>query len=68
MGARYIFKKNTIDNFFFNNLVNFHGTRLPLDSGGGGYSWNIMREDRIDNQLDQLRHYFSNDSKKIDDK
>ncbi len=51
LGARYIFKKNTIQKFFLNNLVNFHGTRLPLDSGGGGYSWKIMREDRIDNQL-----------------
>ena len=51
LGARYIFKKDTIDNFFKNNLVNFHGTRLPLDAGGGGFSWKIMREDRIDNQL-----------------
>ena len=51
LGARYIFKKNTIKNFFLNNLVNFHGTRLPLDAGGGGFSWKIMREDRIDNQL-----------------
>jgi len=51
LGARYIFKKDTIENFFSNNLVNFHGTRLPLDSGVGGFSWRIMREDRIDNQL-----------------
>lgn len=51
LGARYIFKENTIKNFFLNNLVNFHGSRLPLDAGGGGYSWRIMREDRIDNQL-----------------
>ena len=51
IGARYIFKKETIENFFLNNLVNFHGTRLPLDAGGGGLSWKIMREDRIDNQL-----------------
>ena len=51
LAARYIFKKDTIQNFFLNNLVNFHGTRLPLDAGGGGYSWKIMREDRIDNQL-----------------
>jgi len=51
LGARYIFKKDTIENFFSNNLVNFHGTRLPLDTGGGGFSWKIMREDRIDNQL-----------------
>ena len=54
VGARYIFKKDTIDNLFSNNLVNFHGTRLPLDAGGGGFSWKIMREDRIDNQLIHL--------------
>ena len=36
------------------NLVNFHGTRLPYDAGGGAYSWQIMREDRIDNQLVHL--------------
>jgi|TARA_B110000438_G_scaffold302314_1_gene359635 methionyl-tRNA formyltransferase len=54
LGARYIFKKNTIKNLFLNNLVNFHGTRLPLDSGGGGFSWKIMREDRISNQLVHL--------------
>ena len=54
LGARHIFKKDTIENFFLNNLVNFHGTRLPLDAGCGGYSWQIMREDRIDNQLVHL--------------
>tara|TARA_Y100001970_G_scaffold230764_1_gene286667 strand:+ start:19119 stop:20132 length:1014 start_codon:yes stop_codon:yes gene_type:complete len=51
VGSRYIFKKNTIQNFLSNNLVNFHGTRLPYDAGGGGFSWKIMREDRIDCQL-----------------
>ena len=50
LGARYIFKKDTIENFLLNNLVNFHGTRLPLDAGGGRISWAIMREDRINNQ------------------
>ena len=54
LGARYIFKKNTIENFFSNNLVNFHETRLPLDAGGAELSWMIMREDRIDNQLVHL--------------
>lgn len=54
LGARYIFKKNTINNFFLNNLVNFHGARLPLDAGGGGFSWRILREDRIDSQLVHL--------------
>ncbi len=54
LGARYIFKKETINKFFHNNLVNFHNTRLPLDAGGGGFSWNILREDRINNQLVHL--------------
>ena len=54
LGARYIFKKEIIEKFFLNNLVNFHSTRLPLDAGGGGFSWKIMREDRIDNQLVHL--------------
>lgn len=53
LGARYIFKKQNI-NFFQNNLVNFHCTRLPFDAGGGDYSWKILREDRIDNQLVHL--------------
>lgn len=51
IGSRIIFSKNTIDNFFKNNVVNFHSSRLPLDSGGGSMSWRIMRNDRIDNQL-----------------
>lgn len=51
LGARWIFKKKTIENLFNNNLVNFHGTRLPYDTGGGGHSWKIMRQDRIDTQL-----------------
>jgi methionyl-tRNA formyltransferase len=53
LGARYIFNSEMI-NFFQNNLVNFHGSRLPLDAGGGGFSWRIMREDRIDSQLVHL--------------
>jgi len=54
LSARYIFKKQTIENFFSDNLVNFHWTRLPLDSGGAPDSWQIMREDRINNQLVHL--------------
>jgi len=51
LGARYIFKKDNIKNLFKQNLVNFHGSRLPLDAGGGGMSWKILREDRIDSHL-----------------
>lgn len=53
-GARYIFKKNIVNDFFKKNLVNSHSRRLPLDSGSGGFSWNIMREDRIHNLLFHL--------------
>ena len=53
IGSRLIFKKETI-NFLKGNLINFHGTRLPYDAGGGGFSWKIMRQDRIDNQLVHL--------------
>jgi len=50
IAARYIFKKNIID-FFKHNLVNFHDFRLPLDAGGAGFSWQILREDKIHNSL-----------------
>ncbi len=50
IGSRLIFNKKII-NFLEGNLINFHGSRLPFDSGGGGFSWRIMRGDRIDNQL-----------------
>ena len=50
LGSRIVFKKKDIE-FFKGNLINFHGTRLPLDAGAGTQSWKIMREDRIDTQL-----------------
>jgi methionyl-tRNA formyltransferase len=53
LAARYIFKKNIID-FFKHNLINFHDFRLPLDAGGAGFSWQILREDRIHNSLVHL--------------
>lgn len=51
LGSRMIFKPKDIKNFFKGNLINFHSTRLPYDSGGASTSWKIMRNDRIDNQL-----------------
>lgn len=50
-GARWLFKKEHIQKIFFNSLFNVHGTRLPYDRGGGGFSWRIMRNDRIGNIL-----------------
>ena len=51
LGARWIFKKDDIKKFFNNNIINFHGTRLPYDKGGANVSWKIINGDRIDNQL-----------------
>ena len=53
IGSRMIFDTKFIA-FTKGNLINFHGARLPYDSGGGGFSWKIMREDKIDNQLVHL--------------
>ena len=50
ISSRWIFKKSTI-NFFKNNLINFHHTRLPFEAGGAGDSWKVMRNDRIDTQI-----------------
>ena len=49
IGPRYIFSSKTI-NYFKNNFINMHNSRIPLDAGGGAFSWRIMREDRIDNR------------------
>ena len=46
-GARWIFKKHHIEELFENKLINAHGTRLPFDRGGGGFSWRIMKRDRL---------------------
>ena len=48
------FEKKLIKSFFKNNLINYHPTRLPLDAGSAGFSWQIMRGDRIHNQLFHL--------------
>jgi methionyl-tRNA formyltransferase len=50
-GARWIFRKRHIEGSFKNHLVNVHGSRLPFDKGGGGFSWRILKGDRIGNLL-----------------
>lgn len=52
--GRWPYTEEIIHNFLAGNLINFHGTRLPLDAGGGGFSWMIMRGDRIASQLVHL--------------
>ncbi len=46
IGATWIFKASFIK-LFDGKLVNLHGTRLPQDRGGGGFSWRILRGERI---------------------
>ncbi len=52
--SKIIFKENEIKKIFQNNIVNYHPSRLPFDKGGGGYSWRILKNDRIQNQCIHL--------------
>jgi len=45
-GAAWIFKKQFID-LFQGRLLNCHGSRLPQDRGGGGFSWRILKDERM---------------------
>jgi methionyl-tRNA formyltransferase len=45
-GAAWIFRKDFIDRFS-GKLLNLHGARLPQNRGGGGFSWRILRGERI---------------------
>jgi len=45
-GAPWLFRKEFIDRFN-GKLLNLHNTRLPQDRGGGGFSWQILRENRL---------------------
>ena len=44
-GAAWIFKKNFIE-IFNGRLVNCHGSCLPRNRGGGGFSWRILANER----------------------
>jgi len=46
ISSRWIFKKKQI-NFFNNQLVNFHSSRLPYFKGGATFSWQILCGDKI---------------------
>ena len=45
-GAAWIFHKPLIDRFA-GRLLNIHGARFPLDRGGGGFTWQILRDNRL---------------------
>lgn len=46
IGAPWIFKPKFIE-YFEGKLINLHGARLPQDRGGGGFSWRILRNERL---------------------
>lgn len=47
LGAAWIFKAREIEGLFSGRLFNLHGTRLPQNRGGGGFSWQIMTGNRF---------------------
>lgn len=47
IGAPWIFDKESIKTIFNNLLFNLHGTGLPKDRGGGGFSWQILMGKRF---------------------
>jgi len=46
VGAAWIFREKLI-HIFQGKLLNLHATRLPQDRGGGGFSWRILRNERL---------------------
>ncbi|MES2353798.1 MAG: hypothetical protein V4568_05200 [Pseudomonadota bacterium] len=42
LGAAWIFRERFINEVFKGKLFNLHGSRLPQNRGGGGFSWQIM--------------------------
>ncbi|MBF0368149.1 MAG: hypothetical protein HQL52_01725 [Magnetococcales bacterium] len=45
--APWTLDRQTIAQRFDDRLFNLHGTRLPRDRGGGGFSWRILAGDRF---------------------
>jgi methionyl-tRNA formyltransferase len=47
VGARWIFGRTQIEQWFAGKLLNLHGTRLPQNRGGGTWSWQILMGNRF---------------------
>lgn len=43
----WIFKNKDIKEIFKNKLINSHGSRLPQNRGGGGFSWRILCQNKL---------------------
>lgn len=46
LGAPWVMRQDLIERFG-RRLFNSHGARLPRDRGAGGFSWRILRGDRL---------------------
>ena len=46
LGAAWIFDEHFIQRFK-GKLINLHGARLPQGRGGGNFTWQILRENRL---------------------
>ena len=46
LGAAWIFKEQFIQ-LFNGRLINMHGTRLPQNRGGGGFTWQILGKNKL---------------------
>lgn len=47
IGARWIFGRAQIEQWFGGRLLNLHGTRLPQNRGGATWSWQILMGNRF---------------------
>jgi len=47
VGAAWLFSPAALDELFGGRLFNVHGTRLPENRGGGGFSWQILTGNRF---------------------
>jgi methionyl-tRNA formyltransferase len=47
LGAAWIFKDDILKSVFQDKLLNCHGTRLPNNRGGGGFTWQILMGNRF---------------------
>lgn len=47
LGAAWVFSERTISEIFGNKLFNLHPGALPVNRGGGGFSWQILMGSRV---------------------
>lgn len=47
IGAPWVIGKELIETYFSAKLLNLHGTGLPKNRGGGGFSWQILTRNRF---------------------